>query len=861
MADEKPPLDVDTTLPAAEGAAAATPSWKAGQRIAQRYLLRRSLGRGGMGVVWAAFDEVLGKEVALKLFRADVLSADEARETMRREVLLAQKVTHANVCRIYDLECVDGSEILKMELLTGHTLATALPAGSQLPVAEACKIARQLAEGLTAIHAAGIVHRDLKPQNVMLDDESGRAIIMDFGIARFEASSGDSEPAKVVGTPEYMAPEQARAGAIDGRADLYALGCILYRMLAGRVPFPASTRLAAIARHLTDPPPDVRRVRAAVPAWLARLTLALMAKEPSRRPRDAATVVPLLQGPPRRWPRRLAAGAFAVVLLGALAVGTLLVREQRRQSWKPSIRPTALFAQGYSEHMALAPDGARIAFDVERDDKWRVYVSRLDGSDAVSVTPDGFHDPRWSSDGRTLYVSSGEHESFRVDAGGGAPTAMSIHSSGSPIECEHRGLYWAEFTTECPRCRRLMHRDPSGHVEQLLPADAKQPLRTPVGCAPGGDLLYTAGGGKPNSTQLFRWHDGAPALLLGGLRGVTGATFSDVSHVVYVAGTVDQHDLFEATEDGREPRQLTFDGHAEQPLITPDGQTLLFERNEVAEPLYALRYGEPRARRLTFGSARLFWMVTTRDGTGVVVAWSEPRGKATLIPLDGGPPRALADDVATPEQADGRLPTASLCYASTAHRDGDPWLIRSVAIAGGAPRDVATIDENNFSIEADGDGDRDGHVWLHWRRGLQPMRRLIAGGADEKDGPPLSAARLLQRPPAIAAPVGGWRAQWIPFHQIHLYAPGSDLGGPPSLKLAADSMTWSADGSAVLYFVRTTHELRRHALASGEDRLVMPLSSFIVALAESPDGHTALFTDRIAQSQGEVMTNFARRPR
>src|SRR5205814_2879423 len=177
------------------------------------------------------------------------------------------------------------------------SLGELLSESLRLPVARAQSIARQLADALAAVHAVGIVHRDFKPHNVIVD-EDGHAVLMDFGIARTDLPTGETAPGRITGTPEYMAPEQARGEKVDARADLYALGCVLYRMLAGEVPFPAATRLAAMARHLTDPPPDARKRRPEVPAWLAKLALELMAKSPERRPRDAATVRDRPAGPP-----------------------------------------------------------------------------------------------------------------------------------------------------------------------------------------------------------------------------------------------------------------------------------------------------------------------------------------------------------------------------------------------------------------------------------------------------------------------------------------------------------------------------------------------------------------------------------
>src|SRR5438132_2663479 len=219
MDEPKPTPDLaDTLASPSDDAERPVIEWRQGLRLGERYGLCRFLGKGGMGQVWVAFDEVLDKEVALKRVRADVVSAVDALETLRREVLLAQTVTHVNVCRIYDLEQLGGDWVIKMEIVPGRSLGELLADTPRLPLERAQSIARQLADGLAAAHAVGIVHRDLKPHNVIVDD-NGHAVLMDFGIARTDLPTGETAPGSITGTPEYMAPEQARGEKVDARAD------------------------------------------------------------------------------------------------------------------------------------------------------------------------------------------------------------------------------------------------------------------------------------------------------------------------------------------------------------------------------------------------------------------------------------------------------------------------------------------------------------------------------------------------------------------------------------------------------------------------------------------------------------------
>ena len=212
----------------------------AGTEFGPRYRILRELGAGGMGVVYQAWDSVLGVAVALKVIRPDVMASDpmlaqEIERRFKRELLLARQVTHKHVVRIHDLGQVEGVKYISMPYIEGKDLASVLRERRCLPVPEALKIARQIVEGLVAAHEAGVVHRDLKPENVMIDQD-GQALIMDFGISRSVSRSTATATAAgaIVGTLEYMAPEQARGQAVDQRADLYALGLMLHDMLAGR---------------------------------------------------------------------------------------------------------------------------------------------------------------------------------------------------------------------------------------------------------------------------------------------------------------------------------------------------------------------------------------------------------------------------------------------------------------------------------------------------------------------------------------------------------------------------------------------------------------------------------------------------
>jgi serine/threonine protein kinase len=226
--------------------------------------------------VYRARDSALSEIVALKMLRPGFATDARSLLQFHQEVRLARRVTHRNVARTYDLGEADGHRFLTMELVEGETLAALIDAGPRLPVARTIEIAMSICAGVAAAHDAGVVHRDLKPDNVVIALD-GRVVVMDFGIARGVGESQE-RGGVVLGTPAYMAPEQAQdVPDLDGRADQYALGVMIYEMLTGQVPFPGAA-LNSLFRRMTEPPPDPRNLRPEIPEALSKLVLRCLAR-------------------------------------------------------------------------------------------------------------------------------------------------------------------------------------------------------------------------------------------------------------------------------------------------------------------------------------------------------------------------------------------------------------------------------------------------------------------------------------------------------------------------------------------------------------------------------------------------------
>jgi predicted Ser/Thr protein kinase len=262
----------------------ATTVVRQGTVIASRYEILSELGSGGMGVVYKAHDRVLDETVAIKTLRADLTTTTGAAQRFRSEIKLARKVTHRNVCRIHEYGEDGGLRFICMEYVDGVDLKHILRASGGFSTEKALEIALQVAYGLEAIHEAGIIHRDLKTPNIIQD---GRGIVrlMDFGIAK-ELGAGATAATGtglIVGTPEYMSPEQARGEPVDLRADIYALGIVIFEIFTGRVPFKGDTPMATILKHINDPPPIFEEAAAAVPPAIRPVLARALAKSPDER--------------------------------------------------------------------------------------------------------------------------------------------------------------------------------------------------------------------------------------------------------------------------------------------------------------------------------------------------------------------------------------------------------------------------------------------------------------------------------------------------------------------------------------------------------------------------------------------------
>lgn len=416
-----------------------------GQRLGP-YEIVGPLGAGGMGEVYRARDTRLDRAVAIKILPDDAARDASHRARFAREAKAISALAHPNICTLFDLGSADGVEFLVMELLEGETLTERLRKGPlSLDALLAYGIA--IADALEKAHTHGIIHRDLKPGNLMVTKSGVK--LLDFGLAELRPSrSNDSEAATsrldgerltkrgmIVGTLDFMAPEQLDGRGADERTDIFALGNVLYRMATGRPPFEGTSEAAMAGAILNDDPPPVRERRPDLPPSLERLILDCLRKDPAERMQSAHDVKLTLQAiaagssepPARRSQRRsLLPWIAGLVAVAAAVMATLLVRDRtertQRQTAKrftielPDLPPAYDWA---SREFAIAPDGGVVVITLIGDGQWRLYARRFDSLELTPLagTERGFN-PFFSPDGQWIgFSADGKLKKVRLDGG------------------------------------------------------------------------------------------------------------------------------------------------------------------------------------------------------------------------------------------------------------------------------------------------------------------------------------------------------------------------------------------------------------------------------------------------------------
>jgi serine/threonine protein kinase len=499
------------------------------------YKITEKLGEGGMGVVYKAEDTKLRRDVAIKLLAPHLVRDEEGRKRFEREAMAAAALDHPNVCTVYEIDEADKRNFIVMAFLEGRTLGKRIADGP-LKLPEALSIAIQMAEGLEAAHEKGVVHRDIKPDNVMLMKGSrGLVKLMDFGLAQLAESSKLTREGTTLGTPIYMSPEQALGESTDRRSDVWALGVVLYEMVAGQPPFRGEVDQAVIYAIANEQHELLTALRTGVPKELERITDKCLAKDAEERYQHVTDLLVDLQacrralepGTPKPSTRAtpvnrasLAAAGAAVVLAG-LGLAWWLTRSSETAA-VPQYKLTQITRDtGYAADPALSPNGQLLAYASDRqgDGNLDIWVQQLTGGgNPVRLTEHEADDyaPSFSPDGSRIVFSSNRDDSgiYVVPALGGSPTRIGRGGRGDGISTPRFSPdgKWVSYSRET-RDRDYQFFSQieivpvSGGAPQVVEIDLPAAI-TPIWSPDGQHLLFVGSeetGGTGQQKDLDWW--------------------------------------------------------------------------------------------------------------------------------------------------------------------------------------------------------------------------------------------------------------------------------------------------------------------------------------------------------------------
>ena len=494
------------------------------------YEILSAIGAGGMGEVYKARDTRLGRDVAVKVLPQQMSSSPELRQRLDREAKTISQLSHPHICMLHDVGHQDGTDYLVMEYLEGETLADRLGKGA-LPVDQALKIGVEIAGALDAAHRSGIIHRDLKPGNIMLTKSGVK--LLDFGLAKLQAAPSpvsavtsmptalqESQPlttrGTILGTFQYMSPEQLEGREADARSDLFAFGCVLYEMLTGQKAFTGKSQASLIGSIMHSEPASISSVQPLIPPALDRVVRGCLAKEPEHRWNTAHDVMMQLQwiaegGSLAGIPAPVAARrknreklAWAVAVLGLVAAAALAVGFIRRAPKPPRM---VRFEIATPEEITsvdaprISPDGTTLAFNAaDSSGKMRIWVRPLNSLAAHPLSgTEGTTRPFWSPDSKFLgFVAEGKLK--KVDVGGGPPQKICDAPSGSDGSWSKDGVILYDGNGADPIYRVAASGGVPVVAVKVNSARKETTVAWPEFLPDGRHFLYMATGQKPEDS-------------------------------------------------------------------------------------------------------------------------------------------------------------------------------------------------------------------------------------------------------------------------------------------------------------------------------------------------------------------------
>ena len=732
------------------------------------YRVIAMLGAGGMGEVYQARDDQLGRLVAIKILNSQVTHLDEGRMRFLQEARAASALNHPNVVTVYGLGLAGSCDYIAMEYVAGQSLAALIQQQQpRLPLENILDYAAQLASALEAAHHARIIHRDLKPSNIMLTD-SGLIKVLDFGLAKLmEPVAADlsdttvtlvagarTEVGAVLGTLAYMSPEQLQAKPVDARSDIFAFGLVLYEMTVGRPPFTGSSRIEVTTAILRDEPAPVAQLRPETPPHLAALIHACLAKDPAARIQTMTEIRDILRAGrvPHTLPalsahrsRGLWIAAGAVLLLVLAAAGWWYLRPQAGASAPPRLAPLTSH-QGRESFPALSPSGRLVAFSWDEDTggPLHLFVKQVGQASEVRLTPAGTGDtdPAWSPDEMFLafhrHGRPGVRGIYIIPALGGvarritdaagdagsvawAPDGNHLALSDRRDEAGNLGPMRLYLVTVATGARKLLTTPPPGFIGDNRPAyspDGKLLAfqRTHTNSVADVSVMPAGGGdARPVTTEN---------------RGIGGFTWAaDSRAIIYSAKRGGTDRLWRRRLNGGDPELVAAAGEdARSPSNSRQGNRLVYLRISFDTDIRRAgltadgKLGEPPARFIA--STRIDTSPEYSPDGSKIVFYSQRSGEAEIWVADSEGRNALqitsrgGGEQSYPRWSpDGRW----IAFGSPAAGN---WDIYRVPAAGSASQQLTSDSTDEYRPNWSHDG-----KWLYFirdRDGLdQPLEKCL----------------------------------------------------------------------------------------------------------------------------------------
>jgi eukaryotic-like serine/threonine-protein kinase len=598
------------------------------------------LGMGGMGEVYRARDTKLGRDVAIKILPSSVAAEPERLARFEREARLLASLNHPHIAQIYGVEESSGMTALVLEFVAGDTLAARLKGSRSIGVGEALTIARQIADALDAAHERGIVHRDLKPANIVITPD-GTVKVLDFGLAKTlderspslsggrdltqsPTAMGPTIAGVLLGTAPYMSPEQARGKAVDKRTDIWAFGCVLYEMLAGRRAFPGETTTDSVAAIL-ERDPDLSALTLSTPSGIRHLLHRCLEKDPKRRLRDIADArADLDENRDATVPPAARAGvrAPAVWLLGGVVTGatlalaaTAVVKRAGSTATAPTFSRVVRLTTGpaLESAPALSPDGKWVAYLSDARGPTDIWVRFVAGGDPINLTVSTklTVQPRTEIGGLAV---SPDGSMIAFDASDSGPASVGVWVLPAPVGGTPRKLL------------------ASARAARWSPDGTKLVAVAPGGSS--GDAIIVADADGGNAREIARRH--------GGMHKHWPAWSDDGRYVYFNYSTstanAEPSEIFRVPASGGDPEPVvTTTRRAVFPVLLPHGRGLIYAANPTGPDLslWWRPLGGGAPTRLTTGVGEYAQPSASADGRVVVATLVDPRQSISVVPVDG----------------------------------------------------------------------------------------------------------------------------------------------------------------------------------------------------------------------------------